>query len=130
VIFQPAVLTQAEIRNNYQKIILGRWKQWQDHLMLICMFQVRLKISNSCRCFYRCRKAVPDFRTSVGECIFHTICFWLRQCQIGSRLSCVMVVYITHICEHIIQVIGDQFVFHLYENWKLLHCSFFAVRNS
>jgi hypothetical protein len=23
-------------------------KQWQDHLMLICMSQVRLKISNSC----------------------------------------------------------------------------------
>jgi hypothetical protein len=49
----------------YKKIILGRWKQWQDHLMLICMLQVRLKISNSCRCFWRCRKAVPDFRTSV-----------------------------------------------------------------
>ena len=48
VIFQPAVLTQAEIRNNYKKIILGRWKQWQDYLMLICMLQVRLKISNSC----------------------------------------------------------------------------------
>jgi hypothetical protein len=42
---QPAVLTQAEIRNNYKKIILGRWKQWQDYLMLICMLQVRLKIS-------------------------------------------------------------------------------------
>ena len=90
MIFQPAVLTQAEIRDNYKKIILGRWKQWQDHLMLICMFQVRLKISNSCRCFYRCRNAVPDFRTSIGECIFLTICFWFRQCQIGSRLSCVM----------------------------------------
>jgi hypothetical protein len=59
------------------------------------------------------QKAVPDFRTSVGECIFHAICFWFRQCQIGSRLSRVMVVYITHICEHITQVIGDQSVFHL-----------------
>ena len=48
MIFQPAVLTQAEIRNNYKKIILGRWKQWQDYLMLISMLQVRLKISNSC----------------------------------------------------------------------------------
>jgi hypothetical protein len=96
VIFQPAVLTQAEIRNNYMKIILGRWKQWQNHLMLICMLQVRLKISNSCWCFCRCRKAIPDFRTSVRECIFHTICFWIRQCPIGSRLSCVMAVYIHH----------------------------------
>ena len=40
MIFQPAVFTQAEIRNNYKKIILGRWKQWQDYLMLICMLQV------------------------------------------------------------------------------------------
>ena len=45
MIFQPAVLTQAEIRNNYKKIILGRWKQWQDYLMLICMLQVRLKLT-------------------------------------------------------------------------------------
>jgi hypothetical protein len=60
--------------------------------MLIRMFQIKLKISNSCRCFQRCRKAVPDFRTSTGECIFHIICFWFGQCQIGPRLSCVMVV--------------------------------------
>jgi hypothetical protein len=45
VIFQPGVLTQAEIRNNYKKIILGRWKQWQDHLMLICMFKLDLKLA-------------------------------------------------------------------------------------
>ena len=44
MIFQPAVLTQREIRNNYMKIILGRWKQWQNHLMLICMLQVRIAI--------------------------------------------------------------------------------------
>jgi hypothetical protein len=77
--------------------------------MLICMFQVKLTISNSCRCFY----TVLDFRTSVGECICHAICFLLRQCQIGSGMSCVMVVYITHICEHITEIIGDQSVFHL-----------------
>jgi hypothetical protein len=60
------------------------------------------------------------------------ICFWFRQCQIGSRLSCVMVVYVTHICEHITQVIGDQSVFTLY--MKIESCcidlSFFDVRNS
>jgi hypothetical protein len=52
VIFRPAVFTQVEIRKYiiYKKIILNRWKQRQDCLMLICMFQVKLKISNSCRC--------------------------------------------------------------------------------
>ena len=76
--------------------------------MLIRMFQVKLKISNSCRCFQRCRKAVPDFRTSTGECIFHIICFWFGQCQIGPpTVLCYGRVYITHVCEHITQVIGD-----------------------
>jgi hypothetical protein len=41
-----------------------------------------------------------------------------------------MVVYITHICEHIIQVIGDQFVFHLVHAWELKVVAFFFFRGS
>ena len=58
--------------------------------MLICMFQVRLKISNSCRCFYRCRKAVPDSRTSVGERIFHTICNVFGLGNVKSAANCLV----------------------------------------
>ena len=44
----PTGRAHTSRNKNYMKIILGRWKQWQNHLMLICMLQVRLKISNSC----------------------------------------------------------------------------------
>ena len=49
VIFQLAMLTQVEIRNiSFTRRL---FKIDRNKLMLICMFQVKLKISNSCRCF-------------------------------------------------------------------------------